>query len=552
MKLGKRVLAGVLSLALAAGLAACGGGDTSSQKQGAAGSGGAGTDSKASQTSQAAQTGTGEKDYAEKMKVTLATIQVQDGKDYTYGDEFTKFWAEKYNIEWEITSLTWENWAERLRVWINSNDMPDMAVWNYIHGEAVTYSEQGLVKELPEGWKTTWPNLAKAYGDTTMNEGVEEKLGGTYFLLRPVFSANRPAEKLSAHMSAYVRQDWADAVGYELKDAMKWSELMEYARLVKEKDPGKVGDNFYPIVIRSGNVYVVQNNSTYSGITGTPFYKGADGKYQWGGASEDTLTGLKLYRQMYEEGLLHPEFYTLQDPDDIASFYTTGTSAMIFREGMAAPMQQMETEMKTNLNLEFSTVARPVTMLGEDGKYHGSVVTNYWCANAFSPNIEEAKLERLLDMMDYSCTEEGQQLIRMGFEGTDWEKGSDGEFKSLLPEGSLLNEKYAIHPVYGNMMILSDDFQFISPSFKKEYRDKVKEMYQLREELSDDETLPAEPDWTVQFYASTALNLASMTYADEYAALVTKEGDIETNWKNWVQEKNNIIAPVLDELNAQG
>lgn len=537
----KRILAIVLSLMLVLALAACAGGGSSADPGSTAGSAGEDSAAPASET---------EKNYDEKMTITLATIQIQEGKDYTYGDDFTNYWAEKYNIEWDITSLTWENWAERLRVWINSDDMPDMAVWNYLHGEAVTYAEQDLVKQLPENWKSQHPNLAKAYGDTSMNEGVEEALGGTYFLLRPVFSANRPAEKLSTHMSAYLRQDWADAVGFELKDAMKWSELLDYARAVKEKDPGNVGDNFYPIVIRSGNVYVVQQNSTYAGITGSPFYRGENGEYQWGGASEDTLTGLKLYSQMYQEGLLHPEFYTLQDPDDIASFYTTGTSAAIFREGMASPMQQMATQMKTNLDVNYDEAVHAVTLLGEDGNYHGAVVTNYWCANAFSPNIEDAKLERLLDMLDYSCTEEGQNLIRMGFEGVDWEVGSDGEYVSLLEEEALLTDKYAIHPVYGNMMILSDDFQFISPSFGKQYRDKVKEMYLLREELSTEESLPTEPDWNVQFHSSTALNLASMTYADEYAALVTKEGDIEENWKAWIEEKSGIINPVLDELNA--
>lgn len=383
-----------------------------------------------------------------------------------------------------------------------------------------------------------------------MNDGVEEQLGGTFFLLRPVFSTNRPADKLSTHMSVYVRQDWADQIGFTLNDTMKWSEIIDLARQFKEKDPGKVGDNFYPIVIRSSNNYVVQNNSTYCGVGGTPFYLGDDGNYQWGGASEDTLTGLKLYSEMYKEGLLHPEFYTLQEPDDKAALYVTGKAGIVVAEGMAAVMEDMSNQMKTNLNLDFSDTVRSITMLGEDGNYHGSVVTNYWCANAFSPNIEDKKLERLLDMMDYSCTQEGQEIIRLGLEGVDWEKSDSGEYVSLLKEGELLNDKYAIHPVYGNMMILSDDFQFVNPNFRKEFRDRVKEMYQLREKNSTEASLPSEPDWKVQFYSSTALNLATMTYTDEYASIVTKDGDIEDNWKSWVNDKMPIIQPVLDELNA--
>lgn len=544
MKLGKKVLALMLALLMVLAVTACAGDSKEPSKAEESSSKSAGSSVESSDA------GNEEKTYDEKMVISLASVQIEDGRDYTYGDDFTKYWAEKFNVEWEITSLTWENWAERLRVWINSDDMPDWAVWNYVHGEAVTYAEQGLVKEMPENWETTYPNLAEAAANTSMNAAVAEELGGTYFLFRPVYANNRPSEKLSTHMTLYARQDWADEIGFELKDAMKWSEIIDFAAQLKEKNPGNVQGNFYPISIRPGNIYTVQNNSTYSGINGPAFYLGEDGNYQWGGASEDTLTGLKLYSQMYRDGLLSPEFYTLQSPDDIAAFYVEGTAGISFAEGMAAPFERYAAEMRTNLGIEWDDCVRTITMLGEDGYYHGAVVTNYWAVNAFSSNIEEEKFERLLDIMDYSCTEEAQRMIRMGFEGVDWEVGENGEFVSLLEGASVVTDKYAIHPVYGNMMVLSDDFQFINPQFSPQYRERVKEMYVIRDELSTEETLPSEPDNLVQFYSSTALNLASMVYTDEYAALITKDGDIETVWKAWIDEKMNLIQPVLDDLNS--
>jgi putative aldouronate transport system substrate-binding protein len=42
-----------------------------------------------------------------------------------------------------------------------------------------------------------------------------------------------------------------------------------------------------------------------------------------------------------------------------------------------------------------------------------------------------------------------------------------------------------------------------------------------------------------------------MNYGDEYAALIVKPGDIEANWKAWVEEKMPLIQPVLDELNGK-
>ena len=66
-------------------------------------------------------------------------------------------------------------------------------------------------------------------------------------------------------------------------------------------------------------------------------------------------------------------------------------------------------------------------------------------------------------------------------------------------------------------------------------------MYVLREQLGDDKTMP-DVDWTSYFHSSTALNLASLNYAEEYAQLVVKEGNLEANWQAWFSEKMPIIT----------
>ena len=43
------------------------------------------------------------------------------------------------------------------------------------------------------------------------------------------------------------------------------------------------------------------------------------------------------------------------------------------------------------------------------------------------------------------------------------------------------------------------------------------------------------------------MNLASMTYADEYANIITKPGDFDANYDQWVADKLKMIQPVLDD-----
>jgi putative aldouronate transport system substrate-binding protein len=492
------------------------------------------------------------RDFSEHFDIEFASIQVDSNRDYNEGDAFVKRWTSTFNVRWELTPLTWDNWNERLRIWINSGDAPEMFVLNYNHGEAVEYVNQGLIKKMPDDWKQKYPNLAKAASDSPLGPMADELFDGTYFFYRPIFSINRPSKKLSNHMSAYIRKDWGQAAGAAVKPMMKLSELIEYARKVKAANPGKVGPNFYPIVVRAGNLGSwVHFNSTYAGAGTDPFYLGKDGKYHWGGADPATLETLKLLTGAYREGLIDPEFYTIQDPDDVGAFYMSGRSAVMFAEGMAARMQQISNDMKQNLNADFSEAVEPITLLGEDGYTHHTPLTNYWGVIAFSPNISDKKLERILQMFEYSCTEQGQLELRCGIEGTDWTLDSNGEILSNFEPGVRTQDIYAIHPVYGNMVILTDDFQFRNPSFAPSFRAKALEMYQMRESTSTVETFPPEPDWNVVLHSSRALNLASMVMADEYAALVIKSGDIEAAWRSWVNEKMPLIQPVLDELNAK-
>ncbi|MDR1970435.1 MAG: extracellular solute-binding protein [Treponema sp.] len=475
---------------------------------------------------------------------------IDEGKDYNNGDEWVKKWTREFNITFNITPFTWENWGERLRIWINSGDAPEMFVYDYNHGEARNYAEQGLVKRLPDGWKAKYPNLAKAANDSPLGAMAEESFGGTYYLFRPIYSNNRPTNKLSPHFSAYLRKDWARAAGVTLKPAMKISEIVDYARKVKAANPGRVA-NFSPIVVRTGNFgYFFHYNNGFAGINGPVYYRGDDGSYRWAGADASTLDTLKLLANAYREGLIDREFYTIQDPDDLGAFYTTGRSAAILADGMAWKMTEMEQHFKADLGLNFDEVVEIVTVLGEDGYYHAAPLTNYWGAVAFSPNISDEKLDRLLQMLDYSCTEEGQLEIRCGIKGVDWELNGT-EIVSHLNPGESLWDKYALLPVYVNMLILSDDFQFRDPNYKQVFRNKTREMYILRAQSSTEKSFPSEPDWNVVLHSSRALNLASMVMADEYAALVIKSGDIEAAWRTWVNEKMPLIQPVLDELNAK-
>ena len=280
------------------------------------------------------------------------------------------------------------------------------------------------------------------------------------------------------------------------------------------------------------------------------FYVGEDGKYKWGPADQETLEGLKLYQQAFQEGLLHPEFYTLKENEDLEDFYVAGTAAITCEGGLGYYQNLYGKSIQENLDLDPEEVMHFACVLGNDGKYHSPEIINFWTANIFSPEMEEEKFERIMDIFDYSTTEEGQYSIRMGIKGTDWEEEGDGSFKTLLPDGETVDSKYdSIMPLYMNMLILSDDFDMINPSYPESYRERTKRQYELRSEHSDETTL-VPTDWDSYFHDSPSRRKVAFDYAAEYAQLILKDGDIEKNWGEWVEEKMQLVQPVLDELNS--
>jgi len=143
------------------------------------------------------------RDYSEPVTISFAGIQVTDGLDYNSGNDYYSWWSETFNVTWDITSLTYDNWTERMNTWINADDLPDWSVWNFNAGDAANYADQDLVLKLPDGWKEEYPNLAAAASCTDANAYYEELYGGMYYLFRPIFANNFPADVMTSHCSVF-------------------------------------------------------------------------------------------------------------------------------------------------------------------------------------------------------------------------------------------------------------------------------------------------------------------------------------------------------------
>ena len=127
----------------------------------------------------------GQASQSGKVVISYTGPQVVAGYDYNTGDEYSKFILNKFNFEFQGTNVPWGDWNNMLSTWIMAQDMTDVANFNYTDGTAANaaqFVQQGLLKRLPDNWKTRWPGIAKVYATTSLGPMLEKMYGGTYFI----------------------------------------------------------------------------------------------------------------------------------------------------------------------------------------------------------------------------------------------------------------------------------------------------------------------------------------------------------------------------------
>lgn len=180
-------------------------------------------------------------EYEEHITFTTSLIETGSPASYT-DDPVYHAIMDQFNMDFEIWPVTWDNWAEKDRVWINGGTMPDLLMWNnFNYSEYLSYIDQGLIAPLPEGWETDYPAL---YG-VAMASGIGDKLyvdGVAYAIPRTTLYLFAPVSEASYHYTAWYRKDWATELGFEFDEATTLDELVAFAQACIENDMSGTGN----------------------------------------------------------------------------------------------------------------------------------------------------------------------------------------------------------------------------------------------------------------------------------------------------------------------
>jgi len=483
--------------------------------------------------------------------ITFTTSLIETGSPASYTDDAVYHAVmDQFNMDFEVWPVTWDNWTEKDRVWINGGTMPDLLMWqNFNYSEYLAYVDQGLISPLPDGWEEDYPALY----DVVMASGIADKLyvdGKIYAIPRTTLYQFAPVSDALAHNTAYYRKDWAEELGFEFDEATTLDELVAFAKACIENDMAGNG-NTLGISADPGKTV---SSIMYAYTAGyNKFVKTEDG-YVWGPTMQATVDGFSKIRELYDAGIIDPDFY-LHGNTDPKNNFATGLSAVLFENGPCTHYVYRKNEiLAAQPDIEnVWDMCATTTITDADGVWHGIQSYNYWTVSLFSPTIEEETQRRILDLMEYTCSRDVQTMFHLGIKDQDWKYGDDGELVVLraADESGALPD---IKTLYGSIYfwyvftVLADDFTFVDPSTDVEVRNMVSAQYAFRG-TSTDIILP---DTDYDFYVSDAKDQYSLNIEDAaIQAILAEDGNVAGAWQKFVDDNRPLWEPLLDELNAE-
>jgi putative aldouronate transport system substrate-binding protein len=314
---------------------------------------------------------------------------------------------EKFNVDFKVQWVPNDNYKEKINVMAASNDFPDLI--QVAKEEFQKYMEKGVYLDV-KPLLSKYPNLQKAFTSED------------YSFLNPKDKYyGIPFYSIENRNGLGIRKDWLDKLG--LKMPTTTDEFYNVAKAFATQDPdgnGKADTIGITFAIKS-NAYFTHIDELMYAFGLANGWKEEGGKLiPWQTQSKELKGFLSFLQKAYAEGVLDKDFAINKLTDPMSKFESNKGGFLDTVPG------DIDRTFFANLKKAVPTaeIAQVVPPKGPEGKQGSS--TNAGAAkNVINNNIDKEKQDRILKILDYMVTDEGDRLIKNGVEGIDYKKNGD-------------------------------------------------------------------------------------------------------------------------------
>ena len=313
--------------------------------------------------------------------------------------------------------ITWvpnAEYGDKTNVTLASDKIPDLMVVNEKSPSFIKAAEAGAFWDL-SGKLDKYPNLKPADEQTGKNTQVNGKTYGIY-RVRPLLRSG-----------IVIRKDWLAKLG--LQEPKTVDDLYAVAKAFTERDPDGNGkkDTYGLIIPKWPGGYA--SASPYDVVEtwfGAPNGWGErDGKLVPGFDTPEFLTAERWLRKWVSEGLVNPDFATL-DSANWNDPFVQGKGGMIIDVNVRGT--QLLDLFKEKTPKDFDKVTLVGNLARADSKKFSYPFTGYNMVIAVSKQHvrTEDQLDQALQTLDKLASKEGSILVTNGIEGRNFKV--DGKY----------------------------------------------------------------------------------------------------------------------------
>ena len=468
-----------------------------------------------------------------------------------------EFFREKFNIDWELVPVTWGDWLEKIRAWVNADDMPDIVWWDMKASNTAEFKKwaaAGAFREITDDDFAKRPNLAALREKLVSDDALLSVDGHLYGWPS---SRENPEfiENCYYPMFAY-RRDWAKAVGmYHEDEVYTWDEVKAMIDAIKEQDPGNNGvGNTIGITMESWaweQYQLATTNSPNPDRLG--YHKDADGNYYLAELTPEFGEAVAFAESLYQDGYVWKDQINDSGSDGLQKFLA-GQAFMFFGNCSPAwfngdPLNKM---VRGGI-VEDDEAISPMIVLSATGDHNFYLIQSedYWTVASIAHNVDDEKFERILDMWEWLASEEGRIFRVAGVEGKDYKVNEDGTYEILWEKDS--TGAYISPYQDCAFNIYTPATLTASPNETTvEYGYKLFEpIYDYMENSGN--FVAQKMPWEVMAWDGPAYSEYGYFYNDistEISKIMVGGGDGQAPWEAFIDSMSGKLNEVLDELNA--
>ncbi len=331
-------------------------------------------------------------------------------------DAFLQKIMKDFNITIHPVEVSWSDYQERYRIMAATGQLPDISANNHVNTPVYEdWVKQGIIRPIPEELDN-YPNVRQVM---ELSDVQYLKHNGRFYMI-PRTSFIEDRNLYASNAALLVRKDWMDMLG--IKDPENFDEFVEMLKAFTAGDPDGNGiDDTIGLSFNTresmGKWVIMTIRPQFNTYT---WVKDVD-RYVPSWAAEGFIDVLVNMRRLYAEGVLYTDFAT-QSAYYGSEIFAKGKAGALEYQAAASGLQQIADQWdQYHPDQRFSEHVKLLHVFpAADGGLYHNTGTFYWSESYFSANVEDAKMERVLELYDYLMSPDGLKHLKLGIEGQDF------------------------------------------------------------------------------------------------------------------------------------